>query len=61
MGLFFSSVGPQNVLSDGKPLPLREHLREMKTSTLRSAKNFAVVGGMFTCVECSVESVRALF
>lgn len=36
----------------------REILREMKTSMLSYAKNFAILGAMFSGVECCIESAR---
>ncbi|CAL8110266.1 unnamed protein product [Orchesella dallaii] len=60
MGLFFASIGPSNVVAtDGKSLGVRQVFREMKASTLNSAKNFALVGSLFTSVECTIESYRA--
>ncbi|ODM99555.1 Mitochondrial import inner membrane translocase subunit Tim22 [Orchesella cincta] len=59
MGLFFASVGPSNMAADGSPLNVRAVFRDLKTSTLNSAKNFALVGSLFTCVECTIESYRA--
>lgn len=36
----------------------REILREMKTSMLSYAKNFAMLGAVFSGVECCIESAR---
>ncbi|XP_011140213.1 mitochondrial import inner membrane translocase subunit Tim22 [Harpegnathos saltator] len=57
IGLFSSSVNP-NVASVEKQQSAREILREMKTTTLSYAKNFAVIGCIFSAIECSIESYR---
>lgn len=56
LGLFTSSVNP-NVAAVEKQQTAREILREMKTTTMGYAKNFAVIGFMFSGVECAIESV----
>lgn len=56
-GLFTSSVNP-NVASVEKQQSAREILREMKATTLSYAKNFAVLGCIFSAVECTIESYR---
>ncbi|CAD1478876.1 unnamed protein product, partial [Heterotrigona itama] len=55
IGLFSSSVNP-NVASVEKQQTVREVFREMKTTTLGYAKNFAVVGCVFSAIECAIES-----
>jgi len=57
IGLFSSSVNP-NIASVEKQQSAREIMREMKTTTLSYAKNFAVVGCIFSAIECTVESYR---
>ncbi|XP_012288310.1 mitochondrial import inner membrane translocase subunit Tim22 [Orussus abietinus] len=57
IGLFTSSVNP-NVASIEKQQTVKEIFREMKTTTLSYAKNFAVVGCVFSAIECSIESYR---
>ncbi|XP_008217436.1 mitochondrial import inner membrane translocase subunit Tim22 [Nasonia vitripennis] len=57
LGLFTSSVNP-NVAAVEKQQTAREILREMKTTTLGYAKNFAVIGFVFSGVECAIESYR---
>ncbi|XP_050450965.1 mitochondrial import inner membrane translocase subunit Tim22 isoform X3 [Cataglyphis hispanica] len=59
IGLFSSSVNP-NVASVEKQQSAREILKEMKSTTLSYAKNFAVVGCIFSAIECSIESVIQL-
>lgn len=60
IGLFSSSVNP-NVASVEKQQTAKEIFREMKTTTVGYAKNFAVVGCVFSAVECTIESVRKNF
>ncbi|XP_017764114.1 PREDICTED: mitochondrial import inner membrane translocase subunit Tim22 [Eufriesea mexicana] len=57
IGLFSSSVNP-NVATVEKQQTVREVFREMKTTTLSYAKNFAVLGCVFTAIECTIESYR---
>ncbi|OAD61878.1 Mitochondrial import inner membrane translocase subunit Tim22 [Eufriesea mexicana] len=54
IGLFSSSVNP-NVATVEKQQTVREVFREMKTTTLSYAKNFAVLGCVFTAIECTIE------
>lgn len=46
---------------DGKEQTVKEILKEMKVTTLGYAKNFAMVGAMFSAVECTIESVSYLY
>ncbi|CAL7951598.1 unnamed protein product [Xylocopa violacea] len=57
IGLFTSSVNP-NVASVEKQQSVREVFKEMKTTTLGYAKNFAIIGCTFSAIECAVESYR---
>lgn len=57
IGLFSSSVNP-NIASIEKQQSAREILREMKGTMLGYAKNFAVVGCIFSAIECTIESYR---
>ncbi|XP_046418858.1 mitochondrial import inner membrane translocase subunit Tim22 [Neodiprion virginianus] len=57
IGLFSSSVNP-NVASVEKQQTAREIFKEMKMTTLGYAKNFAVVGCVFSAVECTIETYR---
>lgn len=56
IGLFSSSVGPP--VTSVETQTARQVFQEMKTTTLSYAKNFAVIGAMFSAVECTIESVR---
>ncbi|XP_003742668.1 mitochondrial import inner membrane translocase subunit Tim22 [Galendromus occidentalis] len=58
MGLFASSVNPNFTIDPAKQ-SVRDIFREMKTTTVGYAKNFAMVGAMFAAVECTIESCRA--
>lgn len=58
IGLFSSSMGPASV-SDTEQTA-RQVFKEMKTTTLGYAKNFALIGALFSGVECAIESVRNL-
>lgn len=58
IGLFSSSVGP--TATNVEQQTAREVFREMKTTTLSYAKNFAVIGAIFTSVECAIETVSRL-
>lgn len=61
IGLFSSSVSPTIGVSgldlDKQPTA-REVFREMKGTTLSYAKNFAILGAVFSAVECTVETAR---
>lgn len=58
IGLFSSSVNP-NVAAPGieKQQTAREVFREMRTTTHGYAKNFALIGMVFSAVECTIETV----
>ncbi|XP_011866337.1 PREDICTED: mitochondrial import inner membrane translocase subunit Tim22 isoform X2 [Vollenhovia emeryi] len=56
-GVFTSSLNP-SIGSLEKQQTAREVLTEMKTTSLSLAKNFAIVGGLFTSIECAIESYR---
>lgn len=57
IGLFSSSIGPSSV-TDVEQQTARQVFREMKTTTLSYAKNFALIGALFSAVECTIETVR---
>lgn len=58
LGLFSSSVNPTIVPGQElKTQTAREILREMRGTMLSYAKNFAMVGAMFSAIECTIESV----
>ncbi|KZC14628.1 PREDICTED: mitochondrial import inner membrane translocase subunit Tim22 [Dufourea novaeangliae] len=57
IGLFTASVNP-NYAAVEKQQSAREVLREMGSTTSSYAKNFAIIGCVFTAIECSIESCR---
>lgn len=61
IGLFSSSVNP-NVSAPGleKQQTAREVFREMRITTHGYAKNFALIGMVFSAVECTIETVKLL-
>ncbi|XP_017781465.1 PREDICTED: mitochondrial import inner membrane translocase subunit Tim22 [Nicrophorus vespilloides] len=56
IGLFSSSVGPSATSVEQQTA--KQVFKEMKTATLGYAKNFALIGLMFSAVECTIESAR---
>ncbi|KAF5284220.1 hypothetical protein FQR65_LT00220 [Abscondita terminalis] len=56
IGLFSSSIGPAPMNAEQQTV--REVFREMKVTTLSYAKNFAIIGALFSAVECAIESAR---
>lgn len=58
IGLFSSSVNP-NIATPGieKTQTAREVFREMRSTTHGYAKNFALIGMVFSAVECTIETV----
>ncbi|CAG9772746.1 unnamed protein product [Ceutorhynchus assimilis] len=57
IGLFSSSIGPQSITSV-ETQTTRQVFNEMKTTTLSYAKNFAMIGALFSGVECTIETMR---
>lgn len=59
VGLFTSSLMP-NVTDTTAPQTqtAREILREMKNAMMSYGKNFAILGAVFSGVECCIESAR---
>jgi mitochondrial import inner membrane translocase subunit TIM22 len=60
IGLFSASVNPTVTGNDAKQQTAREVFRDLKVSTLSYAKNFAMIGLMFSAVECTIETVIIL-
>lgn len=59
IGLFSSSVNP-NIAVAGvveKQQTAREVFRDMRATTHSYAKNFAMIGMVFSAVECTIETV----
>ncbi|XP_075216620.1 mitochondrial import inner membrane translocase subunit Tim22 [Lycorma delicatula] len=59
IGLFSTSVGPSVPGPGVEQQSAREILREMRKTTFSYAKNFALVGAIFSAIECTIESYRA--
>lgn len=60
IGLFSASLGPDlSTATDFQKQTVRSVLLDMKTRTLSQAKNFAILGAMFSITECTIESYRA--
>lgn len=61
IGLFSSSVNP-NIATPGieKTQTAREVFREMRSTTHGYAKNFALIGMVFSAVECTIETVSQI-
>lgn len=59
LGLFSASVGPEATMIDPAKQTVKEVLRDMKGKSLSYAKNFGVLGFMFSGIECVIESVSS--
>ncbi|XP_030371003.1 mitochondrial import inner membrane translocase subunit Tim22 [Scaptodrosophila lebanonensis] len=62
LGLFSASVNPNmsDPFANEKKQTAREVLREMRQTTHSYAKNFALIGAVFSIVECTIESKRGV-
>ncbi|XP_053953064.1 mitochondrial import inner membrane translocase subunit Tim22 [Anastrepha obliqua] len=62
IGLFSASVNPSltDPLLHEKKQSAREILRDMRKTTHGYAKNFAMIGMVFSGVECTIESCRGV-
>jgi import inner membrane translocase subunit TIM22 len=60
LGVFTASIDPMSTIqttTPGATPTLKDVWREMRTRSMSYAKNFAVVGLVFSTVECNIESV----
>lgn len=59
IGLFSSSVNPSVAIPgvEVKQQTAREVFKEMRATTHSYAKNFAMIGMVFSAVECTIETV----
>ena len=57
IGLFAASVNPVDPEAAAKQ-KARDVIKDMGKQCFFHAKNFAIIGAMFACTECIVESVR---
>ncbi|XP_013108602.1 mitochondrial import inner membrane translocase subunit Tim22 [Stomoxys calcitrans] len=62
IGLFTASVNPNMMdpLANDRKQTAREIFREMRATTHSYAKNFALIGCVFSAVECAIESERGV-
>lgn len=58
IGLFTASVGPELTPISGQTQTVREVLKDMRMKSMSYAKNFAMLGAMFSATECAIESVN---
>lgn len=60
IGLFSASVNPNiaDPLANEKQQTARQIFKEMRTATHSYGKNFAMIGAVFSAVECTIESCR---
>lgn len=56
MGLLSASMDPQVGIAPEKQT-VRMILQDFKVKTTSYGKNFAMIGAMFTVIECNIESV----
>lgn len=60
IGLFSASLGPDlSTATEFQKQTVKSVLLDMKTRTLSQAKNFAILGAIFSITECTIESYRA--
>ena len=61
LGLFTASM-ESNVMADGsiREQSVREVMKDLRKRGHSYGKNFAIVGAMFACTDCAVETVSFL-
>lgn len=60
IGLFSASLAPDlTTATDFQKQTVKSVLLDMKQRTMSQAKNFAILGAMFSITECTIESYRA--
>ncbi|CAF0723409.1 unnamed protein product [Didymodactylos carnosus] len=62
LGVFTASIDPMSTIQTSRPgeIPtLKDVWREMKARSIGYAKNFAIVGLVFSTIECNIETYRA--
>ncbi len=60
LGVFTASIDPLSTIQTTKPggVPgIKDVWREMRARSISYAKNFALIGLVFSSVECRIESV----
>lgn len=58
MGVFTASIDPMYTISPDKIPTMKDIWREMRTRSISHMKSFAVIGAIFSCIECNIESAR---
>jgi import inner membrane translocase subunit TIM22 len=58
MGVFTASIDPMSTVVPNKVPTIRDVFKEMKTRSLSHAKSFAMIGMMFSVIECNIETAR---
>ena len=58
LGLFTASVDPMYTINPNRPPTMKEVALEMKNRAWSTGKNFALIGIMFSAIECNIESYR---
>ena len=62
LGVFTASIDPMSTIQTTTPgaMPtLKDVWKEMRTRSMSYAKNFAIVGLVFSSIECNIESVSS--
>lgn len=62
LGVFTASIDPMSTIQTATPgatPTLKDVWKEMRTRSIGYAKNFAIVGLVFSSIECNIESYRA--
>ena len=60
LGLFSASVGPEATMLAPEKQTVKQVFLDMKGKSLSYAKNFGLLGLMFSGIECAIESVSHL-
>ena len=58
LGLFTASVDPLHTINPTRVPTMKEIAIEMKTRAWSTGKNFAIIGIIFSAIECNIESYR---
>lgn len=59
MGVFTASIDPMYTISPDRPPTMKEIWIEMKTRSISHAKSFALIGALFSIIECNIETYRS--
>ena len=58
MGLFTASIDPMSTVVPNKVPTMRDVWKEMRNRSISHAKSFAMIGAMFSVIECNIETAR---